>query len=62
VITKIDPAQAVGFDWNAATDNIQAARPGMETVRVSSKTGEGMGEFGAALESRLLEMRSGAAT
>lgn len=42
VITKTDLAQAVEFDWEAARRNINAVRPGMEIVSVSSKGGEGM--------------------
>ena len=57
VITKTDLAEAVDFDWDAAAANIQAVRPGMETVRVSAKTGDGMPEFIALLDSRLAELR-----
>jgi Ni2+-binding GTPase involved in maturation of urease and hydrogenase len=32
----------VEFDWDAALANIQAVRPGMEVLRVSAKTGDGM--------------------
>ncbi|MBV9766259.1 MAG: hydrogenase nickel incorporation protein HypB [Acidobacteriaceae bacterium] len=45
VLTKIDLADAVEFDWTAAQNNIQAARPGMRMIPVSSKTGEGMQEW-----------------
>lgn len=41
VITKIDLADAVEFDWDAASKNIQAVRPGMPILRVSAKTGKG---------------------
>jgi hydrogenase nickel incorporation protein HypB len=57
VITKTDLAQAVEFDWEAAFANIQAVRPGMETVRVSAKTGAGIPEFIAMLDARLGELR-----
>ena len=57
VITKTDLAGAVDFDWDAAAANIQAVRPGMKTVRVSAKTGDGMPEFIALLDSRLAELR-----
>jgi hydrogenase nickel incorporation protein HypB len=57
VITKTDLAGAVEFDWDAAAANIQAVRPGMETVRVSAKTGDGMPAFIALLDSRLAELR-----
>jgi len=42
VVTKIELAGAVEFDWEAARTSIQAVRPGMEIFRVSAKTGEGM--------------------
>ncbi len=42
VITKADLAAACEFDWEAASRNIHAVRPGMEILRVSAKTGEGM--------------------
>lgn len=42
IITKADLAQAVEFDWKAAERNIHAVRPGMDIIRVSSKTGDGM--------------------
>ncbi|MFL6448163.1 MAG: hydrogenase nickel incorporation protein HypB [Bryobacteraceae bacterium] len=42
LITKTDLATAVEFDWQAARKNINAVRPGMEVIGVSSKTGDGM--------------------
>ncbi len=42
VITKMDLAGAVEFDSEAADENIQRVRPGMQVFRVSAKTGEGM--------------------
>jgi hydrogenase nickel incorporation protein HypB len=45
VITKIDLANAVDFDRAAAYASIQAVRPGIETLEVSAKTGEGMDEW-----------------
>ena len=42
VISKMDLAQAVEFDWAAAHQNIQAVRPRMPIFSVSAKTGEGM--------------------
>lgn len=45
VITKMDLADAVEFDWQAANGNIQAVRPGMQVMSVSAKKGEGMGEW-----------------
>jgi hydrogenase nickel incorporation protein HypB len=49
VVTKIDLADAVEFDWNAAETNIRAVRPGMPILRVSAKTGKGMDEWLAFL-------------
>jgi hydrogenase nickel incorporation protein HypB len=60
VITKVDLAEAVEFDWEAATRNIQAVRPGMEMVRLSSKTGAGLPGYVASLEARLAELRGAA--
>jgi hydrogenase nickel incorporation protein HypB len=45
IITKTDLAQAVEFDWNAAKANINAVRPGMEVIAISSKTGAGMEQW-----------------
>ncbi|HLK64365.1 MAG TPA: hydrogenase nickel incorporation protein HypB [Bryobacteraceae bacterium] len=52
VITKVDLAAAVEFDWDAALANIHAVRPNMEVLRVSAKTGEGMAQWQQFLESR----------
>ncbi|MDT5293340.1 MAG: hydrogenase nickel incorporation protein HypB [Acidobacteriota bacterium] len=45
LLTKIDLAAAVEFDLQAARDNIQRVRPGMQVFEVSAKTGEGMEEW-----------------
>lgn len=42
ILTKMDLALAAEFDAEAAHDNIQAVRPGMEIFEVSAKTGVGM--------------------
>lgn len=42
VVTKMDLAEAVEFDGAAADENIRKVRPGMEILKVSSKTGAGM--------------------
>jgi hydrogenase nickel incorporation protein HypB len=52
IITKCDLADVVEFDEAAARRNIQAVRPGMEVLRLSSKTGEGMQEYIDFIESR----------
>src|SRR5437899_2200200 len=36
IITKTDLAAAVEFDWQAASRNIQAVRPGMQVFRLSA--------------------------
>jgi hydrogenase nickel incorporation protein HypB len=45
VITKMDIADAVEFDLDAARANIQSVRPGMKIFEVSAKTGAGMDDF-----------------
>jgi hydrogenase nickel incorporation protein HypB len=57
LITKIDLAEPVGFDWDAALASIQSVRPGMRTLGVSARTGVGMGEYLALLESGLSAAR-----
>lgn len=42
IVTKMDLAEAVEFDYPAAAANIQRVRPGMETLALSSKNGAGM--------------------
>ena len=58
LVTKLDLAQAVDFDRAAADANIQAVRPGMEVVRLSARSGEGMDRFLALLERQLAETRA----
>lgn len=58
IVTKIDLADAVEFDWAAASANIQAVRPGMQVFRLSTKSGEGIADFLKYLEARLAEARS----
>ncbi len=53
VITKWDLANAVEFDWDAAQRNILTVRPEMRIVRVSAKTGEGVGELLKLLPNRV---------
>jgi len=45
VITKMDLADAVEFDLDAAHRNIQSVRPGMKVLEVSAKTGAGVEEL-----------------
>lgn len=53
VISKQDLAEIVEFNAVAARSAIQAVRPGMHTLQVSAKTGEGMDEWIRTLESYL---------
>lgn len=52
VITKCDLAAACEFDPAAAERNIRAVRPGLPILRLSAKSGVGMPEWLAFLESR----------
>jgi hydrogenase nickel incorporation protein HypB len=61
VVTKMDLAPAVEFDWDSAYPNIQAVRPGMRVLKVSAKTGDGMQEYLSYLMARLDESRAAAA-
>jgi hydrogenase nickel incorporation protein HypB len=61
VITKIDLAGAVEFDWSAAERSVQSVRPGLPTLAVSVKTGVGVNEYIAYLESRRAVVREPAA-
>ena len=61
VVTKMDLAPAVEFDWDSAYRNIQAVRPGMRVLKVSAKTGDGMQEYLSYLMARLDESRAAAA-
>lgn len=45
VLSKIDLASAVEFDLQAASANIQAVRPGIQTISLSAKSGVGMPEW-----------------
>lgn len=45
IVTKMDLAAAVEFDWPNLSRNIQAVRPGMRVIQVSAKTGEGMPQW-----------------
>jgi hydrogenase nickel incorporation protein HypB len=52
VITKIDLAEAVEFNAEAANRSIQAVRPGMAVLNVSAKSGDGMKELLGFLRTR----------
>lgn len=61
VVTKMDLAGAVEFDWHSAHGNIQAVRPGMAVFKLSAKTGDGMDEYLSFLATRLARLRELAA-
>jgi hydrogenase nickel incorporation protein HypB len=42
VITKLDMAEAAGIDLELLVANIDGVRPGMPTLQVSARTGEGI--------------------
>ena len=52
VITKMDLAEAVEFDKQAALKSIEAVRPKMQVFEVSSKSGAGMNEWLEFLEAQ----------
>src|SRR5580692_652200 len=58
VITKSDLAAAVEFDELAARQNIQAVRPGMQILKLSAKTGQGMDEYLEFLEQQRARARN----
>ena len=62
VVTKMDLAPAVEFDWSSAYGNIQAVRPGMPVFQLSAKTGDGINEYLNFLTARLDELRTPAAS
>jgi hydrogenase nickel incorporation protein HypB len=57
ILTKIDLAQAVEFNEEAALANIQAVRPGMQVFKVSAKNDRGLAEFVDYLRSRVRALR-----
>jgi hydrogenase nickel incorporation protein HypB len=57
VITKTDLSDAVEFDWPAASRNLQAVRPGIQILRVSAKTGNGMDGWLSFVASKRTHMR-----
>ena len=60
VVTKMDLAAAAEFNWQAAYNNVQAVRPGMQVYKLSAKSGEGMEEYLTFLKMRLAELRQAA--
>jgi hydrogenase nickel incorporation protein HypB len=57
IVTKMDLAEAVEFDWESAYRNIQAVRPGMPVFQLSAKSGDGMEKLLGFLATRLAGLR-----
>jgi hydrogenase nickel incorporation protein HypB len=55
VVTKIDIAQAVGFDREAAHRSMRDVNPGITIVELSARSGEGLDGWLALLEHRIAE-------
>ena len=53
VVTKLDLAEAVEFNHDAARANIQSVRPGMKVLELSAKSGEGMENWLELLRARI---------
>jgi hydrogenase nickel incorporation protein HypB len=60
VITKVDIAEAVEFDREAAYRSLNAVHPGIRILDVSGKTGEGMAVWLDLLIEKLQNERTGA--
>jgi hydrogenase nickel incorporation protein HypB len=58
ILTKMDIAEAVGFDREEAHRNIQEVRPGLEVLETSARSGLGMEAWLAKLD-ELARRRSG---
>lgn len=52
VVTKLDLAEAVGFEMDTLLHNINAVRPGMPVVQVSTRNGQGIKKLERFLTSR----------
>jgi hydrogenase nickel incorporation protein HypB len=58
LISKIDLAQATGFDAAIAGENIERVHPGVTVMFASSRSGEGMEAWYELLEARVAEKRA----
>ena len=58
VITKMDLAAAVEFDLDSARENIHAVRPGMRIMELSVKSGQGLEDYMAFLDSKLVVQKN----
>ena len=62
VITKVDLSEPCEFDRDAALENIQSVRPGMQVFETSAKTGAGMDEWIAFLRQKRNQLMATAGT
>lgn len=51
LLTKVDVAEVLGFDRNTAVENIRRIAPQARIIQLSSRSGEGFGEWLALLQS-----------
>ena len=58
IVTKLDLADAVGFDLQALTRNIHGVRPGMPILKVSTRAGQGIEELGHFLISHRADLEA----
>jgi hydrogenase nickel incorporation protein HypB len=58
ILTKVDLAQVVEFNEEAALANIQAVRPAMQLFKVSARNDQGVSEFADYLRSKLAALRA----
>lgn len=60
IITKIDLAEAVGFDRSAAHANIHQVNPSVPVIELSARTAQGFDTWMTFLNERVAEKRSAA--
>jgi hydrogenase nickel incorporation protein HypB len=58
VVSKVDLAQAAGFDRDAAIANIERVHPELPIVEVSARTGEGMQQWIDVLDRHVASKRA----
>ncbi len=58
IITKMDMAEAAGIDMDLLLRNIHGVRPGMPILKVSSRSGQGIGDLEQFLTAARDEARS----
>lgn len=53
VVTKIDIAGAVGYDWESAAASVHQVNPGMPILELSVRTGAGVDDWMKVIEERI---------